>query len=270
MHYAETPGLEPTLVLIHSSGLDHRQWGALRLAMKRDSRVLALDLYGSGKNAPWTAGTPFSMDDDVEVVLSVMDQVDGEVVLVGHSYGGYLALSAALRAPERARAVLVHEPVIWGVLHDVGDPEIIAQIERANEDGRFLSRELGGKEAWWRRFIDIWGGEGAWDRLAEERRKAFLAVGPKVFEEVSALFLDRTPRRRWAEIHVPVVITVGNGTQPLEDRACQAVAAVMEDVRLVRIEGGHMAPLVEPQAFAAVLEELLVRLDAEATPSRRG
>jgi len=260
VHYLESPGDEPTLVLVHSSGLNHRQWSPLRLSLRGEHRILVPDLPGYGKSVPWANAESFTMDDDVDVVSAVIAEAADPVVLVGHSYGGYLAMRAALHAPERVSALLLHEPVIWGVFHGRGDEERLREVERANADGRFLSEEHGGKEPWWRRFIEIGGGEGAWEALPVERREAFLAVGPKVFAEVRALILDRTPVETWAELKMPVVITVGDGTQPLEAHACRVLDVAMPNAHAVAIPGGHMAPITAAGAFAGVLEDLVERI----------
>jgi pimeloyl-ACP methyl ester carboxylesterase len=242
--------------------LNNKQWGALRLSFTGTNRILVPNLLGYGKSGPWRSTEPFDLEQDVAVVSTMIEHAEEPVVLVGHSYGGYLAMKAALKTPERVRALLVHEPVIWGVLYDIGDPETIAEIERADADGLFLSEELGGKEEWWRRFVEIWGGEGAWDALPLERRRAFLGVGPKVFAEVRELYLDRTKIRTWAGLEMPVVITVGAGTQPLEAEACRVVAEALGDSRLVDIVGGHMAPLTATGAFVRELVDLLERLES--------
>jgi len=260
IHYVESSGDGPTLVLVHSSGLNHRQWSPLRLALRATPRLLVPDLPGYGKSMPWEAAASFTMDDDVAAVSAVIEQAEQPVLLVGHSYGGYLAMRAALRAPERVSAILIHEPVIWGVFYGLADEEKIREIERANADGLFLSEEHGGKERWWRRFIEIWGGEGAWDALPIERREAFLAVGPKVFAEVRALLLDRTPVETWAQLKMPMVVTVGRGTQPLEADACHILDDAMPNVGLVEIPGGHMGPITAAGAFAAALEDLAERV----------
>ncbi len=263
IEYAETKGDDPAIVLVHSSGLNNRQWGPLRLGFAGSNAVLAPNLLGYGHTGPWPPAEPFTMDDDVAVVSAMIAARDEPVVLVGHSYGGYLAMKAALAAPDRVRALLLHEPVIWGVLYDEGNDEVIAEIERANGDGLFLSEELGGKERWWRRFVEIWGGPGAWDALPPERRRSFLRAGPKVFAEVRELYFDRTPRAVWAGLEMPVVITVGAGTQPLEARACRVVAEVLPDVRLVDIPGGHMAPSTAPESFVGELAALLDRVEED-------
>ena len=82
------------VVLLHAFPLDERMWEP-QLEALSDLDVLALNLYGLGN----------SMDAWADAVL---DHVEGDMVAVGASMGGYCALALARRAPRRvAGAALV-------------------------------------------------------------------------------------------------------------------------------------------------------------------
>jgi 3-oxoadipate enol-lactonase len=74
-----------TVVFLHAFPLDERMW---------DAGVAAPRLYGLGR----------SMDEWADAVL---ESHPGKVVLVGSSMGGYAALAAARRAPERLAGLLL-------------------------------------------------------------------------------------------------------------------------------------------------------------------
>jgi pimeloyl-ACP methyl ester carboxylesterase len=74
------------LVFLHAFPLDERMWGS------RDG--VAPSLYGRGSRIDeWAA--------------QLLDEVDGELALVGASMGGYCALAIARRAPQRVRGMLL-------------------------------------------------------------------------------------------------------------------------------------------------------------------
>ncbi len=79
-----------TVLWLHGWPLDERMWA------RQVSRFggVAVRLYGRGN----------SIEGWAEQILS---EVDGELVLVGHSMGGYTALAMAGRAPERVRALVL-------------------------------------------------------------------------------------------------------------------------------------------------------------------
>src|SRR2546430_5333952 len=85
-----------TILLLHALPLDERMWEPQRTAF---GDVVAPRLYGRGA----------SME---EWARSILGEVEGELVAVGASMGGYCALELVRRAPERVRGlVLAGAPV---------------------------------------------------------------------------------------------------------------------------------------------------------------
>ncbi len=96
--FVDDRGAGTPVVLLHSGGMSSRQWRSLAERLAANHRVLAPDLLGSGKNPPWPGDLPFGYELDVAAVARVLDRVDGAVHLVGHSYGGLVALTLARHA----------------------------------------------------------------------------------------------------------------------------------------------------------------------------
>jgi pimeloyl-ACP methyl ester carboxylesterase len=143
VHHAEHGSGTPVLAL-HGAGVDHREIrGGLEplFADRPGYRRIYPDLPGMGRTpAPPTIT---SNDDVVEVLLGLVDAVIGEeaFLLVGHSYGGYLARAIANRRPgqvaglalvcvadAQARAEDIPEHV---VLHAADDLDLDATLEPA-------------------------------------------------------------------------------------------------------------------------------------------
>jgi pimeloyl-ACP methyl ester carboxylesterase len=134
-------------------------------------------------------------------VLAVVRALGERVHLVGHSYGGMLALQAARALGDQVNSIAVYEPVAWGVA--AAEPDGPVQRELARFGDAFFAAGQGTSPAWHRRFVDFWNGEGTWDALPEEQRAGFLAVGEKVVREVRALCFDPTPASAYAALVVP-------------------------------------------------------------------
>ena len=110
-------GQGPTVVLLHSSGSSGRQWDPLIAGLHDRFRLHAVDLHGHGGTPAWQAGRPMSLEDDAALVEPLL-LAPGGVHLVGHSYGGALALKLAALHPERVNSVAVYEPVLFRLLLD--------------------------------------------------------------------------------------------------------------------------------------------------------
>src|SRR5215213_6692544 len=172
----------PTVLLIHSGGFTSRQWRKLSDLLAPRYCVLAPDLLGYGDSGPWPEGEPFHFRQDLAFLEGLLDRHGEPAHLVGHSYGGFLALQLALCRPELVRSIAAYEPVAFGILDEVEDADVrgaLALVKRTWEPGA-----SGADEGWLRAFIDWWNGPGAWERLNEETRAAFRALGWKVFNEV--------------------------------------------------------------------------------------
>ena len=245
-----------TTLMIHSSGLSSRQWG--KLMERLPGPCVAPDLSGYPAGPPWSGGPALARD--LEVLVEVLDRLDGPVDLIGHSYGGSLAFMLALKRPGRVRRLIAHEPVLWGVLVSDGPPELTSAVDVFAESG-FIGAEDGGGPRWMRAFVDYWNVPGAWDAMQERHQEAFLAVGPKVFAEVMDLFDERSPADVYDDLTQPTLITMGRHTTPEEAAVCEALVARVPSRHLRVFDGGHKVPLSHGRAFNDVVHEFITNPD---------
>jgi pimeloyl-ACP methyl ester carboxylesterase len=111
------------VLLLHGLPLDERMWEPQRAALEGHD-VVAPRLYGRGR----------TMDAWAE---SLADEIEGEVMIVGASMGGYAALALARLAPERVRALLLvgARPDPDSDERRAGRADTIALIRREGADG---------------------------------------------------------------------------------------------------------------------------------------
>lgn len=77
--------------------------------------------------APSTVDGPYSVEDHVSDALAVMDWIGADrVCLVGHSWGGHLAMHVAVAAPERVEALVLVDPL--GAVPDGGEADLEAGL----------------------------------------------------------------------------------------------------------------------------------------------
>jgi pimeloyl-ACP methyl ester carboxylesterase len=251
-------GEGPPVLLLHSSGMSSLQWRRLKERLASSYRVLAPDFIGYGGSAPWEGKGAFEYRFDLEVAEAIALQAGQPVHVVGHSYGGLIALKLAERGKVAVASLAAFEPVAFGVLASRNAQEALADLARLDADGTFFAPELQGTPEWSERFVDFWGGPGYWARLPEWQRAAFLAPGRKMFEEVRTVSYDRTPHEAYAHIQAPALFMTGSRSPPAGQRTVEILAESLPHGRLAVIEGaGHMGPLTHSEQVNALIAEHL-------------
>jgi pimeloyl-ACP methyl ester carboxylesterase len=189
---------------------------------------------------------PFHFQQDVDRLVPLLDR---PAAVVGHSYGGLLALQLALAAPDRVRSLALYEPVAFGVLGDDDrDARDALALPTYHPDAD------GVDEAWLEQFVDWWNGPGAWRGLAEPTRAEFRAVAWKVYQEVSSLQADTTDRTRYGTIAAPTLLLGGARTTPTELRTLERLAAALPHARLqIFPDMGHMGPITHADVVNAAI-----------------
>ena len=217
------------VLLIHSGGFTSRQWRRLGALLSPKHAVRAPDLLGYGAS-PWPRGKPFHFRDDLALLAAITGEASTPWHLVGHSYGGFLALKLALLHPERVRSIAVYEPVAFGVLDSPSDEEARKALEAPG--AKYVLPEEGADERWLSGFVDWWNGPGAWNALPEETKAAFRAVGWKLSEEVASLSADRTDTKTYGTITAPTLLLGGERSPMTERRVLEKLSQALPSASL--------------------------------------
>lgn len=253
------PEAAPAL-LLHSTGMSGQQWRRLFKKLGQGHVVVAPDLIGYGESGDFAGPGAFETRHDLNVVLEVLDRIvaaHGPAHVIAHSYGGRLALLAALERCDHFKTLTCFEPVLFGVLRSTHHEPARAELEAANHDGLFLDDTYGGTEPWLERFVNYWNGPGAWENFAEPMREAFRRSGRKMFEEVRETTLDETPHTQMEGLDVPTLLISGRESTVAGRAVCEELARRMPNARLEQVDGGHMAPITNGRSVNRLIEAFL-------------
>jgi len=265
IEFADRGRGEP-VILLHCSGSSGAQWRGLADRLEPRMRTLAPDLTGYGRSGAWPGDTrDFSLAHEAAAVLALLDRIDEPAHLVGHSYGGAVALHVARRWPEAVRSLTVIEPVALHLLREREDtPEdgpVVREI-RAVADGVLHAVDAGTLEAGYGRFVDYWGGPGAWAAVPGHKREALARQLPKVALDFQAIFGEPATLADFRTLDLPTLVLQGGATRAPTRRVCELLAATLPDVHRKVIEGaGHMLPLTHR---AEVEARIAAHLEAHA------
>ena len=244
----------PTVILLHSSASSSRQWDALVQLLACRFRVHAVDLHGHGRQAPWSSDAPFTLADEATLVSPLLGTEGAHVV--GHSYGGAVALKLASMYPEHVHSVVAYEPVLFRWLRDRAVPAVEDVIAVAD----MMCDRLweGDEHAAARYFVDFWSGAGAWDSLPVTTQHAIATRIRVVAQQFDALFQEPLQLAQLARLKMPMLLLTGARTVPVMQCMAQELRSALPAARHEVLQGAaHMGPITHAAEVNGRLAEFL-------------
>ena len=134
----------PRLLLVHGWGADRHSWRDVAELVEPWADVLAPDLAGHGEAVAVSSGLTIErLADDLVALIGA----GGPVVGVGHSMGGQVVASIAVRYPELVRAIVVIDPAYGADDAELARcPDVLADLRRRGSEAgaEFVDRALVG------------------------------------------------------------------------------------------------------------------------------
>lgn len=255
---------DPTLLLHGGPGLsDHLG----ELADELRQAGLATVRFQQRGVPPSTVEGPFHIDRQVADALAVLDVLGIQRAwVVGHSWGGYLALQLASRYPERILGILA-----IGTLGGVGDgggsslgPNLLARVDDAAraEYAEIEQREEAGtaSDADLLRGLQLVWPAYFGDPAAAPPMPADLALSAACNEAAIASVQPDAERlaRALATCQVPAIFLHGERDPLGLDASARTTAAVMPRAEVIGLQGvGHFPWLERPGAAADAMVNLV-------------
>jgi pimeloyl-ACP methyl ester carboxylesterase len=251
-------GPDPRVVLLHGQPGDRHDWDEVVLAVGDRVSMLVPDRPGYGR----TGGPAGGFAANADAVVELLDRRRIErVVLAGYSWGGGVALAAALKHPDRVSGLvlvssvggqgstgqidrLLAAPVLGPALAVAGLAALrAARVRRllapvhAPSNPKAVDALPSGWLRSWRSFV------------AEER--GMLRELPGLTE-------------RLAEIRAPAVVLIGDADRVVRPPTQEALAAALPGADCVRVPGcGHLLPREAPRVVADAMVRMASAGDAK-------
>lgn len=243
----------PLLVLINSLGTNLHIWDGVVAHLADRYHILRYDKRGHGQSS--AAPAPYTIADHARDLTELLDHLGWQqVVLIGVSVGGMIALELTLTLPERVQAL---------VLCDTG--LTIGATTLWNE--RIAAVRAHGLESI------------ATAVLARWFTPAFITEQPLAYQNARAILLqtsvegytgtcaalrDGDYRDRVSALRQPALVLCGAADQATPPDLNRVLAAALPNSRFALIEqAGHLPCIEQPVAMAAVIENFLQDIASE-------
>jgi esterase len=250
-------GVGVPIVLVHGTAVDYRYFTASMDALAVGHRVVAVSLrhhYPERWDGKGNYNLPLLASDVADFIRKLSA---GPVHLVGHSYGGTVAMLVARGSPQLLRSVVSVE----GMGHVSNFAPALSTDEATARMGILRQREAlferGDVEGALKDFVGRTG--ASWDKLPEATKQSLrynawaLYAGDKAGRvEVPCEELRRLP--------IPALLIQGEKTTPFMVTTSDNLARCLSRVERATVAGApHAVPRTHPAEFAKVVLDFVAR-----------
>ena len=98
------------VILVHSSVAGAKQWRSLMETLSNDFHVIAINLFGYGNTCFWENDGKQRLEDQARLIEPFLPTGADKISIVGHSFGGSVAMKAAAMFKMKVRRLVLIEP----------------------------------------------------------------------------------------------------------------------------------------------------------------
>lgn len=269
--YSVTVGVGPTLLTMHGGlGLDHTLFRPWLDPLGEECRLVYYDHRGHGRSprlASFEGCSHATWADDGDALRASLDVP--RFIVLGHSYGGFLALEYALRYPDRLAGLVLsntapamhHGEVVLANAERRGGPKMLERVRR------LLTEPLPGDEAMAEAFAEVLPLYfHRYDPDIGARMLTDLQPCAAAFNHGNARCLpDYDVRDRLGGIQVPTLVlsSADDWIMPVEHGGDVLAKGIPGACHVVFERSGHFPFIEEQEAYLAAVSGFISALDGE-------
>jgi proline iminopeptidase len=253
----------PTVLVLHGGpGCDHSYFKPWLSPLAEVCQLVYVDHRGNGRSdrTDQSTYTIEQMADDLEALRLQLGL--GEVIVFGHSFGGMVAQTYALKYPDSYSKLILAATTpsyeFWDEAQEIAEATATeAQKAIVNDlfEGRITSQAQ--HDEWWRTCMSMYFHKPDHELIAEELKRMIGAV-----DVTNYMMKHELPsfnvRDRLHEITVPTLVIGGEHDWVTPPSQSRAIADRIPGAELVIMDDcGHMGFAEEPDAYIGYLRAFI-------------
>ncbi|TRX55701.1 alpha/beta fold hydrolase [Thalassomonas sp. M1454] len=252
MQGATVSGSGPAVVLLHSSLSSSKQWRLLVSMLSKNYLCINIDLLGYGSAPEVIDAVNYSLNTEVERVMSIVNHVIGTqgFHLVGHSFGGANALKISVENPDRLLSLSLFEPVAFHLLEK--GSEVRKQVDEFAHNVAISSNEEGA-----RIFTNTWNKPGFFDQLPIKMQRLMAQDIDKVNLDFKGLISENYTAQDLDKITCLVNLMCGTQSPDISKTLISILQNNITGSSLTEFDAGHMAPISHANDIANKIEQFI-------------
>jgi pimeloyl-ACP methyl ester carboxylesterase len=244
----DTKDTERPILALHGSASSGAIWQPLAKSLEGKRIVLAPDLPGYGSNANISeldASARFGW------LGETICSIGGDFDLVGHSFGGAVAMVLANLYPTRIRSVVLYEPIVPPNSQTKETSEVqdlmdlwTSMLRLETEDAMEL-------------FYNFWSGTGCWEQINVRAKSRLINDYASVMLDFRQVFTGQLDVIGQT-FNGPITLLCGDASHPIATAMSESLAQQFKQASLTVIEGlGHLGPVTHAEKVAKYFKAAL-------------
>jgi pimeloyl-ACP methyl ester carboxylesterase len=253
--YVET-GSGPAVLFIPGSFSTPAAWRPIQKLMPPIFRLIGTSLCGYGATPETRTHDDFGMHHELRIIEQAARRIGGPVHLVGHSFGGSVALAAALAGSIDVVSLAIFEANPLALFREQARKVLYQEIRTLSHE--FKAAVDAGKADAASIIIDFWGGPGTFASMPEiVRNYCRETVRANVLDWQTGFGFDAS-LRDYAAMDIPVLLVRGGQANPAMVAVTQTLQHTLPNVHAAVVEGaGHFLITTHAAECAALLARFL-------------
>jgi pimeloyl-ACP methyl ester carboxylesterase len=254
-------GTGPTIVLVPGSCSTGAAWRPVIGTWNGQFRCVTTSLLGYGGTVERRTASDPAISHEAAILESVVRKAGGRAHLVGHSFGGLVALAVALRNRVSLASLVILEAPAPEVLRDRGEHQHYRAFRQMTEV-YFAAFDGGNVEAI-AAMIDFYGGAGTYASWPPRVRAHAVETTPVNILDWASAYGFALSAASLAAVQIPALVIRGGASHPAVQRANALLAECMSRAALATIDAAaHFMIATHPNEVGRLIDQHMRRAEA--------